>query len=90
MTPRVERVTEMLTANVYGKVKGVVRPNVSLTHEQAVWLSKQDCVAAVVCETSFHGFKTIYENGMMRQWDSAGRIVSGDFAPFDERLGHIS
>jgi len=77
----------MLTADVYGTVIGVARKGVALTHEQAVWLSSQPAVQAVVCETSLHGLKTIYQDGMMRQWDAAGRIVSGPHAPFDRHNG---
>ena len=79
-----------MRANVYGSELGVVRRNVELTHAQAVWLSEQPAVQAVVCETSFAGFKTIYEGGCMRQWDSAGRIVSGEFAPHDRHNGWMS
>ena len=79
----------MFTADVYGTEIGAVRKNVALTHEQAVWLSSQPAVQAVVCETSLHDLKTIYQDGMMRQWDAAGRIVSGPHAPFDKHLGHF-
>lgn len=76
-----------MKADVYGSVIGVVRKNVSLTHEQALWLSERPEVQAVVCETSLNDLKTIYQDGMMRQWDPAGRIVSGPHAPFDNRIG---
>lgn len=76
----------LFKASVYGTEIGAKR-EAMVSHSQAVWLSEQPCVQAVVCETSVNGLKTIYEDGTMRQWDSAGRIRSGQHARFDRHLG---
>lgn len=67
-----------------------IEQNVSLSHAEAVELSKLAEVAAVLdLNESPNGFLVIYQDGVARLYDPVENIIIGKHAEFNKRNGWI-
>lgn len=67
-----------------------IEQNVSLSHAEAVELSKLAEVAAVLdLNESPNGFLVIYQDGVARLYDPVENIIIGKHAEFSKRNGWI-
>lgn len=64
---------------------------VELTHAKAVELSKLAEVAAIVdLAETMRGYRTVYQDGVTRQYDPVTNTIIGAHAEFDGRNGWTS